>query len=312
MALLKQRGSVVSACLARLSAAGERGVAVTRPVIFILGMGRSGTSVLSRLLSLCGGVLPEKLLVGAVHSNSKGHWEPQEALDLNERFLHAHASSWYDPAPLAPALLAPARPEAAALRSDIRALLRSWPTGSFLVVKEPRITALLAPWLDAARDEGRPIRVVVAVRHPDEVAMSLAARDGLPRAHAELLWLKYGLLAEQGSRGLPRVFVDYGRLLDAWRQQVDRIGVALGVDVFQPDVKAIEAFLSPDLHRQRLAPGAAPEFMLPAVRTLYGLFAAAAASEDALDVALLDRLHDEFAAAAMAWPIAISSFLETR
>lgn len=272
-------------------------------------MGRSGTSVLSRLLSLCGGALPERLLVGAVHSNPKGHWEPQEALDLNDRFLHAHASNWFDPAPLDPALLATEQPEAAALRSDIRTLLRSWPAGSFLVIKEPRITALLRPWLDAARDEGYAARVVIPVRHPDEVAMSLAARDGLPRAHAELLWLKYSLLAEQGSRGLPRVFVDYGRLLGDWRQQTRRMGATLDVDLSQPDTAAIEEFLSSNLHRQRRAPDAAPDFMLPALRTVYDAFAAAAASDAPLDVALLDRLHHAFMASAAVWPVAVRSFL---
>ena len=34
----------------------------TGNIIFILGMGRSGTSALARLLSLCGGRLPDELL----------------------------------------------------------------------------------------------------------------------------------------------------------------------------------------------------------------------------------------------------------
>ena len=69
---------------------------MTKTVIFVLGMGRSGTSVLARLLSLCGGALPDRLLVGAVHSNAKGHWEPKEALDLNDRFLLAHRATHSD------------------------------------------------------------------------------------------------------------------------------------------------------------------------------------------------------------------------
>src|SRR5215469_8136919 len=65
-------------------------------LVFVFGMGRSGTSALARALSLCGGVLPATLL-GADDGNSKGHWEPLNALHLNEEFLTRHGSTWFDP-----------------------------------------------------------------------------------------------------------------------------------------------------------------------------------------------------------------------
>ena len=44
--------------------------------LFVLGMPRSGTSALTRVLSLCGGVLPAEL-VRADSNNPLGYWEPR-------------------------------------------------------------------------------------------------------------------------------------------------------------------------------------------------------------------------------------------
>jgi hypothetical protein len=124
-----------------------------RPIIFITGMGRSGTSAIAGMLSLCGGTLPNRL-VGPHENNPKGHWEPTEALDLNDRFLSANGSNWFDPSPLLPVSINLNAPASAAFMTEIQQLLRSWPPGNALIVKEPRITALATLWSrqPAARD----------------------------------------------------------------------------------------------------------------------------------------------------------------
>ncbi len=67
-----------------------------KQVIFVLGMGRSGTSALTRVLSLCGATLPVSLL-GPHESNQRGHWEPLDALKLNDGFMTSHGATWFDP-----------------------------------------------------------------------------------------------------------------------------------------------------------------------------------------------------------------------
>lgn len=67
-----------------------------RPVLlFIMGMARSGTSAITRVISLCGGVLPAAL-AGANPANPRGYWEPRKAIILNERILHRNGSSRFD------------------------------------------------------------------------------------------------------------------------------------------------------------------------------------------------------------------------
>ncbi|KDO98123.1 hypothetical protein MAV3388_14255 [Mycobacterium avium subsp. hominissuis 3388] len=64
--------------------------------MFVLGMARSGTSALTRVLSLCGSTLPAGMC-GADGNNPRGYWEPRTAIMLNETILRRHDSNWYDP-----------------------------------------------------------------------------------------------------------------------------------------------------------------------------------------------------------------------
>jgi len=67
-----------------------------KDVIFILGMGRSGTSALARILSFRGCVLPAALK-DANEANPRGFWEPIDALTLNDEFLFHHQATYFDP-----------------------------------------------------------------------------------------------------------------------------------------------------------------------------------------------------------------------
>ncbi len=64
-------------------------------ILFVLGMARSGTSALTRVLSLCGAALPAGLL-GATADNPRGYWEPRAVIHLNEAILRRRGSSAYD------------------------------------------------------------------------------------------------------------------------------------------------------------------------------------------------------------------------
>src|SRR5277367_6489066 len=75
--------------------AGKPGTAARPVALFVLGFGRSGTSALTRVLSLSGAALPAGLL-GATGANPRGYWEPRAAIHLNQAILHRHGSSGYD------------------------------------------------------------------------------------------------------------------------------------------------------------------------------------------------------------------------
>ena len=282
------------------------GAAGRRIALFVLGVGRSGTSALTRVLSLCGGVLPGDLL-GANAGNPLGHWEPNAALAINERILARHDSSWYDPTLR---LQAPTTigPEArAADLADIVGFLGTLGTAPLVLIKEPRITALPELWFEAARRAGFEPAVVVAIRHPQEVIASLAARDSISPQLAAALWLKYGLLAERCSRSLPRVFVEYPNFLTDWRAQIARIGSALQIDLTQRDEPAVEVFLQHDLHRQRHDGTIEEPFGTDWVAALYTAFAAAARDQP-LDETMLERIFAGYSGCERTVRIALDEF----
>ncbi|HEX3993406.1 MAG TPA: hypothetical protein VHX39_19705, partial [Acetobacteraceae bacterium] len=67
-----------------------------RPIgIVVLGMHRSGTSALTRIINLAGADLPTELL-GATSDNPTGHWESEQVHDLHNAFMSDIGGRWDD------------------------------------------------------------------------------------------------------------------------------------------------------------------------------------------------------------------------
>jgi hypothetical protein len=269
-------------------------------------MGRSGTSAIARALSLCGGALPASLL-GADDGNSKGYWEPLTALHLNDEFLTRHGSTWFDPTLRFQSEVVVGGAERDAYLDRIKAFLRELPPAPTHIIKEPRITALSGFWFDAARQLGFSVAAAVPVRHPEEVSASLAARYRMSSELATALWLKYNLLAERHSRGLPRVFIEYSSFLQDWRAELARIEAALSIDLSVRDEAAIDDFLSPDLHRQRHGARISEVFGEGWIHRVYAALAAAARDEP-LDTNALDAIFDSYRACEHAFRVCLDEF----
>ncbi len=230
-----------------------------RDVVFIVGMGRSGTSALTRVLALCGASLPRRLL-GANAGNPTGHWEPQDAIDVNFAFLESRGSSWYDPR-LDLQLAGVTDDERRAFVWDIMPLLREGVDAGDapIAIKEPRIAGLLPYWARAAVGCGLRVTVVHIVRHPDDVAASLFRRDRLEWSASHALWLKYNLIAERDGRPFPRLIVSYDDVLADWRTVVAACVRQLGLDltVSAAAATAVDGFLRHDL-RHHASPAQKP------------------------------------------------------
>ncbi len=275
-------------------------------LLFVFGMGRSGSSALTRVLSLCGGALPDAL-VGATEGNPLGHWEPQRALDINDAFLGQHGATWFDPTLRLEAEVSVDSSLRSAYLEQITAFLRALPAAPLQLVKEPRITALSMFWFEAAIRLGYSIRMVIPVRHPQEVVASLATRDGATPELASALWLKYNLLAERHSREFARVFVEYPNLLRDWRDEIARISAALSIDLSVRDEAAIDAFVRPDLRHERNQGQINEVFGPPWLSGVYTALSAAARDEP-LDTRMMDEILDSYRISERAFRIALGDF----
>lgn len=223
-----------------------------RVAYLVLGMHRSGTSAITQVLALAGAELPENTMAGDEH-NEGGYFEPWKIAIFNDERLRAGGSAWDDVfahpyRPLAPADEQAWTERAAALFDQ------EYGIAGRPLLKDPRVTVLLPLWRAALGLHGVAARCVIPVRHPLEVAGSLARRDGFTPEKSVLLWAAYMLAAEAGSRDLPRAFVSYPGLLADWRGTVARIEASHGAPLPNLNRRAereIERFLSPDLRHNK-------------------------------------------------------------
>jgi len=278
-----------------------------RPVVlFVLGMGRSGSSALTRVLSLCGGALPDKLM-GANEGNPRGYWEPSKAVYLNDLVMDRYGSNWADPSLCLQEEGAFGVEANAAAMAEIRAFLARLPTAPLVVIKDPRLSLLSALWFEAARQAGFDIAAVIPVRHPNEVVQSSLASLGTSPELASALWLKYTLLAERDTRTVPRVFVEYTNLLGDWRREITRISAALSVDLSAADEGAIDEFLTADLRRQRHDGPVTDPFGAGWTAAIYKALLAAAQDEP-WDESELDHVFETYRASERGFRVASENF----
>jgi hypothetical protein len=223
-------------------------------VVLVLGMHRSGTSAVARLLNLRGAEIGHDLLQ-AKEDNERGFWENRTVLELHESLLRELGLRWHDLTALPPdwSQSAPARRFVARLPEVLAAQFAG---AGLFVVKDPRLSRFAPLWIEALAATGVRPAFVFTVRHPDEVAASLARRDGFAVTHSQVLWLRHLVEGERATRGCARVFVHYERLLADWRGELDRIGEQLALSwppAPEGFAAAADAFLAPALRHHHHA-----------------------------------------------------------
>lgn len=266
--------------------------------VLVLGMHRSGTSALTRVLNLLGCALPEAL-VGPSEGNELGHWESASAVILNDEILASAGSNWNDWGPInadwrASGVRGQMVERATEVIREHKAL------GPLFALKDPRLCRLADLWLDAADSAGVDMRVVLMLRHPAEVSASLESRDLMAPGYGQLLWLRHTLDAEHLSRGRKRVVCRFDRLLVDWQETIDRVrqGLDLALPRNSPAAHAeVDKFLARDM-RHHDAREDAGLGLLGASDWLRRTFEImrhwSDKGEDAVDHAELDRIRTEF------------------
>jgi hypothetical protein len=284
----------VTATVGQVKGARQAKSAHRRVVLFVLGPQRSGTSAITRVLSLSGGALPSGML-GADAGNPRGYWEPRKAIAINETILYHHDTAWFDPSLRSMDDDALDATDKAACIGQIERYLKKLPDAPVLVIKEPRITTMSKLWFEAARRAGFEVAVVIAVRHPLEVISSVATTWNVSRELSGALWLKYSLLAERDTRGMPRVFVDYADFLDDWRRGVKRIATTLDIDLDAQRDAEVDEFLTTDLRHQRHSGCVQGQVGADWISTVHQVVCQAAHDEP-LNGAVLDCIYESYRA----------------
>lgn len=280
-----------------------------RRACIVLGMHRSGTSALAQLLASLGADLPARLNPPKP-DNPDGYFESATLAAIHDEWLAAAGSAWFDLKP--PAIAGMQRDTAAALTGAMaRAVGEEYRDAALPLVKDPRMCRFFPLSRQVLDVSGLDCSVVLALRHPAEVAASLAVRDQISATYSGLLWAQHVVAAERDSRDLPRISVRYEDMMADWRATADRVRQLPGS--WRPDPP--EPPLKPELrhHRDLSAAEMFGETLGPLLDALHGALAALAVEDGDGQRARIDAAAaDVSSAAAGMAPSLEAEFLHLR
>jgi hypothetical protein len=228
-----------------------------KELILVVGVGRSGTSLLTGILGQLGVHIPQPE-VRADDTNPRGFGEPRWVVDFHTRLLRQQRVTVNDARPSAWESAAAAGEDPAAY-----AALREWlgaqlAEAGAVVVKDPRTVWLLPLWMRCSADLGIAPSFVTMLRHPAETLASARKSYGTWQSEASraAAWVNVALETERLTRDARRAFVRYEDLLGDWAGEVARVGerleLALLRDAGRSAFPQIDGFVDPSLHRNRV------------------------------------------------------------
>jgi hypothetical protein len=219
-------------------------------VVCVLSMHRSGSSMIIRILNICGVYIGgEDELVGAGDGNQKGHWEHKEILEINEAILKIFNGSVVD---------IPNFPEN--WQKDER-LSGLYTKGKLFVekmnkrsdlwgFKEPRTCITLPFWQEIIPN----MVYIIPVRGVSNVANSLKKRNNTSLEYGMFLWIDYWRKILENTYGKKRFFTFQENYFISWRKELEKIANFLNNKHFnfRDNEVAIDNFISPDLLHKKI------------------------------------------------------------
>ena len=170
------------------------GVVHRRPIVLVLGMHRSGTSLCSHLLSALGVDMADELpgpgKTSLEPDNPRGHWERWEIVEFHDRifrlFNRDYFGRFHD---FALPVAWWAEPRITQIKREIVAFLETRMGDGYFGFKDPRTVRLMPVWHQIFSELKLAPKIVLCLRNPAQVARSLNARDGLDPEIGEYRWL---------------------------------------------------------------------------------------------------------------------------
>ncbi|MBV8335556.1 MAG: hypothetical protein JO358_08995, partial [Alphaproteobacteria bacterium] len=260
------------------------------PIVIVLGMHRSGTSLCSHILSALGVDMSDKVegpgSAALTPDNPHGHWERWEIVEVHDRILHLFNRDYFGQLhDFALPVAWWADPRVVQIRRDIVTFLDKRLGEGYFGFKDPRTVRLMPLWHQILRELRLSPKVVFCLRNPAHVARSLHVRDGLDPEVGEYRWLVHVIDFFRYSNSLDFCTVEYEdwfidpfvnlnkftQFLDLpWRQSQSELALLLS-GIIDPRARH-------DGHDH-------PEARQPLVRSLYKL-----ASRADKDIAARDQI----------------------
>ncbi len=197
--------------------------------IVVLGMHRSGTSVVTKGLQACGVFIGHNF-IESQPDNPTGFWEDREIVRINEALFALKGISYRD--------LALFEPTAFEDRAccELKAIAGAYIKSTFLTqplwgFKDPRTVRLLPFWQSVLAECGVEPSYLIALRNPESAASSLVKREEIDHETAHCLWINYMIPFLSRVHGSPVAVLDYDRLLAEPKSELLRVSSQLNLPV---------------------------------------------------------------------------------
>lgn len=191
----------------------------------------SGTSLTSRIVNLLGyHIGSNDHLMVPTDFNPKGYWENQSFAKLNDAILARFGGTWDEPPSF------PTGWETSPRVADLKEHALAFVQAEFGKVKawswkDPRTCLTLPFWQQILP----PIKYVIVLRNPVDVARSLHVRDGFAFEKGLKLWLIHTRSALVHTEEKARILVHYEDLMRHAASQIQRLSRFLSGSEVAPD-----------------------------------------------------------------------------
>ena len=161
---------------------------MSRPLIFVLGMHRSGTSAVAGLLDELGvWAGPQEDLMPGDFANPLGYYERRAFMVEMDKALEVAGGAWDQPPKFDDESLSEARRAVSCAIQSVRESIRDHTVG---LIKDPRL-CLFASWV--TENSSPADEFVTVFRNPVAVARSLKRAQGVPLEVGLALWEYYNV-----------------------------------------------------------------------------------------------------------------------
>ncbi|RTE08149.1 sulfotransferase domain-containing protein [Paenibacillus whitsoniae] len=199
--------------------------------IIILGMHRSGTSMLMRTLNNLGVYIGrEEDLLAINEDNPEGFWEHSGIVEIHENILTELNHRWDSLAPLPIDWLDNSKVQKYKLEL-INLVKREFGSMSVWGFKDPRTCILLPLWKEIFENLGIEASYIITLRNPLDVAESLYKRNGINLKSGITLWYYHMINVTENLKGCNKLVLYYDSIVEETLESAEKIATFTGFEL---------------------------------------------------------------------------------
>lgn len=230
-------------------------------IIFITGMHRSGSSILSRAMTTLG-IHHSSNLMHATKDNEKGYWEDNDFVSFNDDLLKRTGQLWDHPKLIKINELHSLADEFREQGSLI--LKQKIHLDGSTCLKDPRLCNLSPFWKRICEFNNIRYHFIASYRDPFSTAKSLEIRDSITTNKALSIWCTYYINLLESFAGDELIITSYDELLNNTRHEIESLSALLESNISENEFQAYsENFLDDKLkhHSDSFSPNKPIEFL---------------------------------------------------